>query len=92
MVSYHENSVSQALIDLFPEIGLGKSRFWGQFSQPLNRRKFFKNYAKAHSFDPYDPHMWYTQSRENIMSTRVISLSFSFLFLYFLNIGDLIVE
>ena len=59
MVGYHQNSLTQALEDLFPKIA----------SQ--NRRKFFENFAAENRFDSRDPTSWYSQSRQRIMAYPV---------------------
>jgi hypothetical protein len=78
--------VSQALIDLFPNIGLEKELF---SSMPLsffsnvtnilkdweynlqNRREFFEKYAKHNGFNPLVPDNWYSVNRKSIESTLV---------------------
>ena len=35
VIHYHKHSVSQALVDLFPSIGLQKSNFWRKGRIPL---------------------------------------------------------
>eukprot|EP00026_Physarum_polycephalum_P003234 Phypoly_transcript_03244.p1 GENE.Phypoly_transcript_03244~~Phypoly_transcript_03244.p1 ORF type:complete len:742 (+),score=88.29 Phypoly_transcript_03244:221-2446(+) len=69
VVMYHGDSVSKALMDLFPNIGLDIYRFRGPlsfWSDPANRRKFFENYAKENNFDPLQPHAWYAQPLSKI--------------------------
>jgi hypothetical protein len=65
-------------MDLFPDIGLDKSKFWVQFRHSVNRKKFFKNYAKANAFNPLNADQWYSQTREQIMSTKVSLLHFTY--------------
>lgn len=36
-----------------------------------NRRNFFEDYAEKHAFDPLIASNWYSQSKENIMATKV---------------------
>eukprot|EP00026_Physarum_polycephalum_P002429 Phypoly_transcript_02435.p1 GENE.Phypoly_transcript_02435~~Phypoly_transcript_02435.p1 ORF type:complete len:884 (+),score=75.70 Phypoly_transcript_02435:120-2771(+) len=73
VISYHKNSVIQALIDLFPNITFDRSKF--QFRQNIwhnvdNRRQFFYDYARRHNFSPLQLSNWYSQPREKIMATK----------------------
>ena len=36
-----------------------------------NRREFFEDYARRHSFDPLSADNWYHQSHDDILSTKV---------------------
>eukprot|EP00026_Physarum_polycephalum_P002112 Phypoly_transcript_02116.p1 GENE.Phypoly_transcript_02116~~Phypoly_transcript_02116.p1 ORF type:complete len:954 (+),score=114.83 Phypoly_transcript_02116:59-2920(+) len=65
---HHQNTVAQALLDLFPDIGLEKSKFWAKSLQ--NRRQFFVNFAESHRFDPLTPSQWYTVPAEKIMAVE----------------------
>jgi hypothetical protein len=82
VISHHKYKVSQALLDLFPNIGLDKSKFWFQWAKVENRRKFFENFANLSGFDPLIPNHWYKQSREKIMATKVSYTLDVFLFLF----------
>eukprot|EP00026_Physarum_polycephalum_P002151 Phypoly_transcript_02156.p1 GENE.Phypoly_transcript_02156~~Phypoly_transcript_02156.p1 ORF type:complete len:735 (+),score=101.72 Phypoly_transcript_02156:694-2898(+) len=64
VIYFHEGSISRALLDLFPEIGFDKSKFWNLplWNKPSRRRKFFENFAKENNFDPLNAHVWYQQS------------------------------
>ena len=42
-----------------------------------NRRKFFKDYAQTHGFDPLIPANWY-KHKEKILSTKVLYFVFVF--------------
>eukprot|EP00026_Physarum_polycephalum_P001467 Phypoly_transcript_01469.p1 GENE.Phypoly_transcript_01469~~Phypoly_transcript_01469.p1 ORF type:complete len:1107 (+),score=182.36 Phypoly_transcript_01469:326-3322(+) len=71
VISYYHNSVKEALMSLFPDIGLVESKFetpssslWGTVS---SRRKFFEKYAKDNRFDPYNPENWYDEPRQKII-------------------------
>eukprot|EP00026_Physarum_polycephalum_P001731 Phypoly_transcript_01733.p1 GENE.Phypoly_transcript_01733~~Phypoly_transcript_01733.p1 ORF type:complete len:1003 (+),score=155.23 Phypoly_transcript_01733:421-3009(+) len=76
VIKHHNNSVARALIDLFPKIGLEKTKFWVQSSSnllsawrdPTTRRKFFEKYANVHSFDPRVPENWYSQPKKQLMA------------------------
>eukprot|EP00026_Physarum_polycephalum_P001458 Phypoly_transcript_01460.p1 GENE.Phypoly_transcript_01460~~Phypoly_transcript_01460.p1 ORF type:complete len:826 (+),score=126.37 Phypoly_transcript_01460:385-2862(+) len=63
VIYYHKGSVLKALMDLFPEIGLEKSKLWtlSSWSDPKNRRKFFEHFSKQKGFDPVKPENWYSQ-------------------------------
>eukprot|EP00026_Physarum_polycephalum_P003063 Phypoly_transcript_03072.p1 GENE.Phypoly_transcript_03072~~Phypoly_transcript_03072.p1 ORF type:complete len:815 (+),score=91.36 Phypoly_transcript_03072:101-2545(+) len=69
---YHNASVSKALLDLFPNIGLRVERFSKppKWSEKINRRNFFEQYAMENGFDPHVPEHWYQQSREKLMSIK----------------------
>jgi len=71
VISYHKGSLAKTLIDLFPGIGLDKSRFsskrWGD---SVNRRKFFENYARENGFDPLEPENWYAQPTSKILAVK----------------------
>ena len=69
MLAYHENSVEQALQDLFPSI----------WYVPANQQSFFQAYAKQNGFDPLHPDGWYAQPFKKLTATKVV-----FLFLYVL--------
>ena len=38
------------------------------WKSPENRRNFFEKYAKQNGFDPLDPELWYSQTKENILA------------------------
>eukprot|EP00026_Physarum_polycephalum_P005007 Phypoly_transcript_05033.p1 GENE.Phypoly_transcript_05033~~Phypoly_transcript_05033.p1 ORF type:complete len:665 (+),score=73.56 Phypoly_transcript_05033:296-1996(+) len=71
-ISHHNRSLPQAILDLFPDIGLDKAklreRAW--VNEVSKRREFFESYAKAHKFDPLLPENWYSQSISQIMSFK----------------------
>eukprot|EP00026_Physarum_polycephalum_P000822 Phypoly_transcript_00823.p1 GENE.Phypoly_transcript_00823~~Phypoly_transcript_00823.p1 ORF type:complete len:527 (-),score=83.80 Phypoly_transcript_00823:937-2517(-) len=69
---YHGNNVAQALIDLFPEIGLRKSLFHSQYVKHAvgTLRKFFEQYARDNGFDPLVPENWYQQATSRILNTK----------------------
>lgn len=45
------------------------------FANSSARRQFFGEYAQTKGFDPLDPENWYSQSKEGIMSTTVMTIS-----------------
>eukprot|EP00026_Physarum_polycephalum_P005354 Phypoly_transcript_05386.p1 GENE.Phypoly_transcript_05386~~Phypoly_transcript_05386.p1 ORF type:complete len:586 (+),score=95.25 Phypoly_transcript_05386:3-1760(+) len=70
VMSFHSNSVSKALLDLFPSLTSDKSHFRSQWNEVLVRKKFFKRYARDRGFDAHDPVQWYKQSKNQILSTK----------------------
>jgi len=72
ILRYHSNSVPQALLDLFPNIGwdLSKLNLNNRWGDVRSRRKFFKEYAKKNGFDPLVPENWYLQSSSKIEQNR----------------------
>eukprot|EP00026_Physarum_polycephalum_P001538 Phypoly_transcript_01540.p1 GENE.Phypoly_transcript_01540~~Phypoly_transcript_01540.p1 ORF type:complete len:1069 (+),score=95.14 Phypoly_transcript_01540:45-3251(+) len=72
VLSYHKGSISQALLELFPNIGLDKSTLYTKslWNEASDRRNFFEEYAKANGFDPLTATNWYRQSRERIMAVQ----------------------
>lgn len=75
VLSYHAHSVSSALLDLFPNIGLEPAKFqtYGKFyTSSTNRRKFFENFATKHGFNPLVPKDWYNYPRKRIIATQVL--------------------
>eukprot|EP00026_Physarum_polycephalum_P003383 Phypoly_transcript_03394.p1 GENE.Phypoly_transcript_03394~~Phypoly_transcript_03394.p1 ORF type:complete len:728 (+),score=54.40 Phypoly_transcript_03394:224-2407(+) len=61
---YHNDSVSKALLDLFPDIGLEKECFpmFPLWCTPTGRQQFFINYALSQGFDPLVAEHWYDHS------------------------------
>ena len=73
MVSHHNQSAKTALLDLFPEIGLKRSKFYSIWDSAAKRKRFFEDFAKSQNFDPEDPKNWYSQSKA-IISLKVLPL------------------
>ena len=79
IIKHHNNSVARALIELFPKIGLEKTKFWVQsastqliaWRQEETRKKFFEKYAEVHSFDPNVAENWYLQHKKKILAFEV---------------------
>eukprot|EP00026_Physarum_polycephalum_P001037 Phypoly_transcript_01038.p1 GENE.Phypoly_transcript_01038~~Phypoly_transcript_01038.p1 ORF type:complete len:1240 (+),score=185.34 Phypoly_transcript_01038:28-3720(+) len=67
---YHNNSISKALVDLFPSLDFDRSQLWSPWQEASNRRFFFENYALQNGFDPLVPKNWYLQSREKIRAAK----------------------
>jgi hypothetical protein len=70
---YHNNNITKALVDLFPNIGLDPAKFIyvSYWDKSENRRIFFENYAKKYDFDPLVPKNWYSQPRNKLMAVVV---------------------
>jgi len=68
VIDYHDNSIKTALLELFPDIGLEKGRFF-IFNLPY-RRKYMQRYAKDNHFDPLIAEHWYSQSRERLLTLK----------------------
>eukprot|EP00026_Physarum_polycephalum_P004684 Phypoly_transcript_04707.p1 GENE.Phypoly_transcript_04707~~Phypoly_transcript_04707.p1 ORF type:complete len:664 (+),score=57.25 Phypoly_transcript_04707:58-2049(+) len=71
VLNYHGHSISRAITDLFPEIGL-KPKLWirSLWKDPKVRRKFFEKYAKENAFDHLNAEHWYSQSKNKILATK----------------------
>eukprot|EP00026_Physarum_polycephalum_P018830 Phypoly_transcript_20577.p1 GENE.Phypoly_transcript_20577~~Phypoly_transcript_20577.p1 ORF type:complete len:206 (+),score=32.24 Phypoly_transcript_20577:67-618(+) len=69
VVSHHNQNVKTALMDLFPTIGLQRSKFLSGMGSVRERKKFFLEFAKSHNFDPKDPNNWYSQTKA-ILDTK----------------------
>eukprot|EP00026_Physarum_polycephalum_P002842 Phypoly_transcript_02851.p1 GENE.Phypoly_transcript_02851~~Phypoly_transcript_02851.p1 ORF type:complete len:717 (+),score=103.58 Phypoly_transcript_02851:98-2248(+) len=69
MIEHHKKSIKQALLDLFPDIGLQESQFarYSMWRDNKNVRKLFLDYAKIFQFDPLLASNWYKQSTQNIL-------------------------
>eukprot|EP00026_Physarum_polycephalum_P001009 Phypoly_transcript_01010.p1 GENE.Phypoly_transcript_01010~~Phypoly_transcript_01010.p1 ORF type:complete len:1168 (+),score=148.17 Phypoly_transcript_01010:225-3728(+) len=70
VLSYHDNSVTQALVDLFPDIGLDKTKFHSSYRYIDSRVKFFMRYAAKMNFDPLVPENWYKIPKEDLESFK----------------------
>eukprot|EP00026_Physarum_polycephalum_P014508 Phypoly_transcript_15030.p1 GENE.Phypoly_transcript_15030~~Phypoly_transcript_15030.p1 ORF type:complete len:154 (+),score=25.93 Phypoly_transcript_15030:3-464(+) len=75
VIIYHNHSASQALVDLFPDIGLDKRKFTRQNYWDLaeNRRKVFENYAKNSEFDPLQQLNWFSQPKEKVLAFKEVA-------------------
>eukprot|EP00026_Physarum_polycephalum_P000538 Phypoly_transcript_00539.p1 GENE.Phypoly_transcript_00539~~Phypoly_transcript_00539.p1 ORF type:complete len:959 (+),score=132.38 Phypoly_transcript_00539:57-2933(+) len=77
VISFHQRSLPQALVDLFPNIGLNIAKFSAtdKWKDAAKRRRFFENYAKEKGFDARNPEGWYTQSKNRLMASQgVVSI------------------
>jgi len=72
VIPFHRYSVGQALVELFPEIGLQKSLFTSQhrWNVSVERRNFFESYAKQNRFDPLIPENWYNVSTKKLLAKK----------------------
>eukprot|EP00026_Physarum_polycephalum_P000503 Phypoly_transcript_00504.p2 GENE.Phypoly_transcript_00504~~Phypoly_transcript_00504.p2 ORF type:complete len:477 (+),score=71.61 Phypoly_transcript_00504:1867-3297(+) len=62
VLSYHNGSLYEALMNLFPNIGLQKSKFSASDLSDLRKRQkqFLLDYAASHNFDPNNAENWYS--------------------------------
>eukprot|EP00026_Physarum_polycephalum_P000813 Phypoly_transcript_00814.p1 GENE.Phypoly_transcript_00814~~Phypoly_transcript_00814.p1 ORF type:complete len:797 (+),score=105.00 Phypoly_transcript_00814:1557-3947(+) len=74
---YYNLSISRALISLFPEIGLNKSKKWEFWLESAKIRRIFENYAKEQGFDPLVATNWYEQPKSKLMGMKGIGLVYS---------------
>eukprot|EP00026_Physarum_polycephalum_P004524 Phypoly_transcript_04545.p2 GENE.Phypoly_transcript_04545~~Phypoly_transcript_04545.p2 ORF type:complete len:226 (+),score=15.15 Phypoly_transcript_04545:1408-2085(+) len=73
VILYHNNSVSKALLDLFPSIGIERSKFsfcQKTWTNAASRKYFFEMYAAYKHFDPLIAKNWYSQSSSDIMAMK----------------------
>jgi hypothetical protein len=70
VLQYHKRSLRQALIDLFPDIGLDKAKLIPSWQDPKCRRKFFEDLAHAYGFDPLKAENWYWQTSALVKSVK----------------------
>eukprot|EP00026_Physarum_polycephalum_P001348 Phypoly_transcript_01349.p1 GENE.Phypoly_transcript_01349~~Phypoly_transcript_01349.p1 ORF type:complete len:1107 (+),score=164.22 Phypoly_transcript_01349:191-3322(+) len=72
--SYHNGSYSQALLDLFPEIGLNLSKFAMlpriHWHKRENRKQFFMRFAELKKIDPLIPSNWYNVTTEELLRQK----------------------
>eukprot|EP00026_Physarum_polycephalum_P002139 Phypoly_transcript_02143.p1 GENE.Phypoly_transcript_02143~~Phypoly_transcript_02143.p1 ORF type:complete len:817 (+),score=78.77 Phypoly_transcript_02143:221-2671(+) len=62
LLDYYEGSFVEALLHLYPQIGLDRSAFFGTKSV----RKFFDEFARENGFDPLVAQNWYQVSTSDI--------------------------
>lgn len=89
ILRYHKNSISEALHDLFPNIGLDRTKFrvkcilsqltilsnllLAAWSNITNQKEPFEKYAHENGFDPQHVENWTSQPVEKILSIKVCS-------------------
>jgi len=70
---YYKNNI-QALVSLFPDIGLDKTKFEknpiNYWNDTRNRKKFFDHFAKEQGFDPLVPDNWYLVNRSAVLDLK----------------------
>eukprot|EP00026_Physarum_polycephalum_P002350 Phypoly_transcript_02356.p1 GENE.Phypoly_transcript_02356~~Phypoly_transcript_02356.p1 ORF type:complete len:908 (+),score=118.97 Phypoly_transcript_02356:113-2836(+) len=70
ILNYYGGKLSDCLMQLYPDIGLQKSRFnllsYWQYSE--NRRAVLVHFAKVHGFDPLVAENWYQKTMDNFSS------------------------
>eukprot|EP00026_Physarum_polycephalum_P003804 Phypoly_transcript_03819.p1 GENE.Phypoly_transcript_03819~~Phypoly_transcript_03819.p1 ORF type:complete len:654 (+),score=64.41 Phypoly_transcript_03819:47-2008(+) len=74
ILRFHGRSIMRALLELFPTIGLDKSKFkfvqlWREKG---NRKKFFTDYAQVCGFEPMDPNNWTPLVVKNLLKVKGI--------------------
>eukprot|EP00026_Physarum_polycephalum_P001003 Phypoly_transcript_01004.p1 GENE.Phypoly_transcript_01004~~Phypoly_transcript_01004.p1 ORF type:complete len:1224 (-),score=188.92 Phypoly_transcript_01004:75-3746(-) len=74
MLEHFKGGYVKALEYAFPDIGLEPGGFdimsRRHWQSAANRRKFFVEYAREHSFDPLIAQNWYDISRDDIMNVK----------------------
>lgn len=81
MLDYYAQSVSKALLDVFPDIGLeictysvarcDSLRLAAKFWTFAAKRKFFDNIASIKGFDPIKKQNWYRISQGDLLREKV---------------------
>jgi len=66
ILDFYSQSLSKALIDVYPDIDLEISKFW-QFAA---KRKFFDNLAQRLNFDPLKKENWYPVKKLTILREK----------------------
>eukprot|EP00026_Physarum_polycephalum_P001070 Phypoly_transcript_01071.p1 GENE.Phypoly_transcript_01071~~Phypoly_transcript_01071.p1 ORF type:complete len:1197 (-),score=193.28 Phypoly_transcript_01071:69-3659(-) len=77
VLEHHNGSFKQALIDLYPELGIESFKFLtlpkGYWTSEQNRKQFFDEYALAHNFDPLVAANWYSVTKDNLENAGSLS-------------------
>jgi len=73
VLKHHSQSHPQALIDLYPEIGLEKEKFHklAISAEPRDRRNFFDVFAYDTGFDPLVVSNWYSVSYNDVVLKKL---------------------
>jgi len=75
---HYKKSKIKALIDVFPEIGLQKTKFINvprhHWNSDSNRKQFFIDFAHAQGFDPLVPTNWYSLKPNMVLESKSTSL------------------
>eukprot|EP00026_Physarum_polycephalum_P016043 Phypoly_transcript_16871.p1 GENE.Phypoly_transcript_16871~~Phypoly_transcript_16871.p1 ORF type:complete len:257 (+),score=38.97 Phypoly_transcript_16871:68-772(+) len=74
VLHYYQRSISTALSELFPNIGIDKSKFVNlpkkYWQDEGNRKKLLLKFARENSLDAYNPEHWYGVSRQKFLATK----------------------
>eukprot|EP00026_Physarum_polycephalum_P001556 Phypoly_transcript_01558.p2 GENE.Phypoly_transcript_01558~~Phypoly_transcript_01558.p2 ORF type:complete len:464 (+),score=75.56 Phypoly_transcript_01558:1715-3106(+) len=74
VLAYYGGSLLKALVHLYPNIGIDKSKFYvlpaKYWQEEGNIKKFFDGFAKMQGFDPLNAKSWYTITVKQISSTQ----------------------
>eukprot|EP00026_Physarum_polycephalum_P004563 Phypoly_transcript_04585.p1 GENE.Phypoly_transcript_04585~~Phypoly_transcript_04585.p1 ORF type:complete len:613 (+),score=60.02 Phypoly_transcript_04585:74-1840(+) len=71
VAAHYGFNLQKALIDLFPDIGLDRSKFktfYNNLNSAEARRQFLEKFASDNGFDPLVPENWYSQQK-NVAAT-----------------------
>eukprot|EP00026_Physarum_polycephalum_P001959 Phypoly_transcript_01963.p1 GENE.Phypoly_transcript_01963~~Phypoly_transcript_01963.p1 ORF type:complete len:985 (-),score=156.37 Phypoly_transcript_01963:23-2977(-) len=77
LLVHFNGSFTQALLHIFPDIGLDPSKFntpRNYWKDEKNRRKFFTDFAKQKKFDPLIPNHWYAVSVDDLASLKTCTI------------------
>jgi len=81
VLNRYKGSISDALLDLFPEIGLITSKFhknkMRHWEVEGRRRAFFDEFAMENNFNPLLPENWYNVTLSQLSSKKGISFVYS---------------
>jgi len=74
VLEYYGGSFAKALLQLYPDIGLDRTRFMalpnGYWASEQNRKGFFDAFAKEEGFDPLVPGNWYKVALKTVKAKR----------------------
>eukprot|EP00026_Physarum_polycephalum_P002024 Phypoly_transcript_02028.p1 GENE.Phypoly_transcript_02028~~Phypoly_transcript_02028.p1 ORF type:complete len:915 (+),score=93.17 Phypoly_transcript_02028:73-2745(+) len=74
VLRHYRGSFAEALLDLYPEIGLQKNKLFANnsdfWAQTTNRKIFLDNFATKKSFDPLSSEHWRTVSAAEIKNMK----------------------
>jgi len=92
VIRYYRGSVREALMTLYPTIGLKEDMFESRtrsfWASPANRRKYFDDFAAHHTFDPLIHTNWYPISIRQLANYKRID----FLYRYHKNLPDALMQ
>eukprot|EP00026_Physarum_polycephalum_P003479 Phypoly_transcript_03491.p1 GENE.Phypoly_transcript_03491~~Phypoly_transcript_03491.p1 ORF type:complete len:593 (+),score=70.39 Phypoly_transcript_03491:636-2414(+) len=73
VLHHYASSLSKAVLDIYPEIGLDSEQFKSKarnYWNKSNRKKFLDNFAKTKGFDPLVAENWYLIQRSEIKKLK----------------------